>query len=126
MVMVSGCSPGVRTGGRDGGRVIDQSARALASSRARRISACRSGVIAPAQAWPPPRGRSPARRDRIFTILRGSYGVRGLDNRGDVGSGDVGSISSVDEFREERAVLAKQRFDQAWSDRRENWRALEL
>jgi hypothetical protein len=37
----------------------------------------------------------------------------------------VRPISSLDEFREERAIQAKERFDQAWANRAQNWRALE-
>lgn len=38
----------------------------------------------------------------------------------------VRPVSSLDEFREERAIQAKERFDEAWSNREQNWRALEL
>jgi hypothetical protein len=37
----------------------------------------------------------------------------------------VRQISSLEEFREERAIEAKGRFDQAWSNRAQDWRALE-
>jgi len=38
---------------------------------------------------------------------------------------DVRPVSSLDEFREERAIVAKKRFDEAWSNRAQGWRALE-
>src|SRR4051794_1961431 len=59
-------------------------------------------------------------RERIFTILRAAHCT------GPVRSCEVGSVFFLDEFREERAVMAKQRFDDAWSNRAQNWRALEL
>ena len=37
----------------------------------------------------------------------------------------VRPISSRQEFREERAIEAKERFDHAWSNRAQDWRALE-
>jgi len=37
----------------------------------------------------------------------------------------VRPISSLDEFREDRTLEAKTRFDQAWSNRAQDWRALE-
>ena len=77
----------------------------------------------------PPRSRSHAWRTKEAAPAFRPGGrhspFNGRSERQNVGR-IVRPVSSLDEFREERAIQAKERFDEAWSNREQNWRALEL